>query len=118
MKKTWIKFLSIFGLTTIKVYNDVVKEMSSTILRLSFMNLDKEIRELCVLLKEAEVNDAKKEPPAKTNFTSTATSNVKPKDNPLEEKAPKRQEESKGDERNCCKPKKNSRADSKSPSSL
>ena len=41
MKKTWIKFLSILGLTTIKAYNSVVKDIRNNYWRLSFMLLER-----------------------------------------------------------------------------
>lgn len=111
MKKTWIKFLSILGLTTIKAYNSVVKDMSRTIIRLSFMQLETAARELEILLKEAELDKAKSDAPDKPKFTATATSNVKAKDKPVAKKEQERKAK-------VVKPKKSAVVDSKNPSSL
>lgn len=111
MKKAWIKFLSILGLTTIKAYNSVVKDMSETIIKLSFMLLETAAGELKALIREAEIDEAKKDAPDKQKFTATATSNVKAKDKPVAKKEPERKAK-------AVKPKKSAGVDSKKPSSL
>lgn len=111
MKKTWIKFLSILGLTTIKAYNSVVKDMSESIIRLSLMQLETASRDLKALIREAELNKAKSDTPDKPKFTATATSSVKAKDKPVAKKEQERKAK-------VVKPKKSAGVGSKNPSSL